>query len=74
MPVINSITIDTLAIQLLLKNSEFKGSEKFLVKFRLSEKHTKFQKIFLVVLTNQLIYLINVKTTREIFFKLKSEL
>ena len=27
-----------------------------LLKFGLSEKHTKFQKIFLVVLTNQLIY------------------
>ena len=31
------------------------------IKFRLSEKHTKFKKIFLVVLTNQLIYLVNVK-------------
>ena len=48
------------------------------VKFRLSEKHTKFEKI-LMVLTNQLIYLVNVKTMRKIFFKLclllkKSEL
>ena len=32
------------------------------VKFGLSEKHTKFEKIFLVVLTNQLIYIVNVKT------------
>ena len=37
------------------------------VKFRLSEKHTKFEKIFFVVLTNQLIYLVNVKTMRKIF-------
>ena len=32
------------------------------LKFGLSEKHTKFEKIFLMVLTNQLIYLVNVKT------------
>ena len=38
-----------------------------LVKFGLSEKHTKFEKIFLMVLTNQLIYLVNVKTIRQIF-------
>ena len=38
-----------------------------LVKFGLSEKHTKFEKIFLIVLTNQLIYLVNVKTMRKIF-------
>ena len=31
------------------------------VKFGLSEKHKKFEKIFLMVLTNQLIYLVNVK-------------
>ena len=37
------------------------------VKFGLSEKHTKFEKIFLMVLTNQLIYLVNVKTMRKIF-------
>ena len=36
-------------------------------KFGLSEKHTKFEKIFLMVLTNQLIYLVNVKTMRKIF-------
>ena len=38
-----------------------------LVKFGLSEKHTKFEKIFLIVLINQLIYLVNVKTMRKIF-------
>ena len=38
-----------------------------LVKFRLFEKHSKFEKIFLMVLTNQLIYLVNVKTIRKIF-------
>ena len=42
----------------------------FLLKFGLSEKHTKFLKIFLKVLTNQLIYLVNVKTMRQIFLKL----
>ena len=42
----------------------------FYIKFGLSEKHTKFEKIFLMVLTNQLIYLVNVKTMRKIFFKL----
>ena len=39
----------------------------FGVKFGLSEKHTKFEKIFLMVLTNQLIYLLNVKTMRKFF-------
>jgi len=34
----------------------------FTVKFGLSETHTKFEKIFLMVLTNLLIYLVNVKT------------
>ena len=38
-----------------------------MLKFGLSEKHTKFEKIFLMVLTNQLIYLVNVKTMRKIF-------
>ena len=38
-----------------------------LVKLGLSEKRTKSEKIFLVVLTNQLIYLVNVKTIRQIF-------
>ena len=39
----------------------------FSLKFGLSEKHTKFEKIFLVVLTNQLINLVNIKTMRKIF-------
>ena len=38
-----------------------------LLKFGISEKHTKFEKIFLMILTNQLIYLVNVKTMRKIF-------
>ena len=38
-----------------------------LVKFGLSEKHTKFEKNFLMVLTNRLIYLVNLKTMRRIF-------
>ena len=38
-----------------------------IVKFGLSEKHTKFEKIFIMLLTNQLIYLVNIKTTRQIF-------
>ena len=38
-----------------------------MLKFGLSEKHTKFEKIFLMVLTNQLIYLVNVKIMRKIF-------
>ena len=38
-----------------------------LLKFGLSENHTKFEKILLMVLTNQLIYLVNVKTMRKIF-------
>ena len=55
------------------------GSYVRTIKFGLSEKHTKFEKIFLMVLTNQLIYLVNVKIMRKIFFKLcvllkKSEL
>ena len=37
------------------------------IKFGLSEKHTKLEKIFLMVLTNQLIYLVNIKTMRKIF-------
>ena len=39
----------------------------FMLKFGLSEKHTKFEKIFLMVLTNQLIYLVNVKAMSKIF-------
>ena len=34
------------------------------LKFGLSEKHTKFEEIFFMVLTNHLIYLVNVKTVR----------
>ena len=40
------------------------------VKFGFFEKGTKFEKIFLVFLKNQLIYLVNVKTMRKIFSKL----
>ena len=49
-------------------------------KFGLFEKHTKFEKIFLMVLTNQLIYLSSKRQNhKEDFFKLcvllkKSEL
>ena len=38
------------------------------VKVGLSEKQTKFKKIFLMDLTNQLIYLVNVQITRKFFF------
>ena len=48
------------------KNS-LNNTDRPLIKFGLSEKHTKFEKIFLMVLTNQLIYLENVKTMRKIF-------
>ena len=45
----------------LLHNGAFsRVFVQYIVKFGLSEKHTKFEKIFLVVLTNQLIYLVNV--------------
>jgi hypothetical protein len=37
------------------------------LKFGLSEKNTKFEKIFLMILTIQMIYLLNVKTIRKIF-------
>ena len=37
------------------------------LKFRLSEKRIKLEKIFLMILTNQLIYLVNVITMRKIF-------
>ena len=39
-----------------------------ILKFGLSEKHTKFEKIFIMVFTNQLIYLANFKTMRKIFW------
>ena len=42
-------------------------STVFMLKFGLSENCTKFENVFLVVLTNQLIYLVNVKTMRKIF-------
>ena len=45
------------------------NSTVFGVKFGLSEKHKKIEKIFLMVLTNRLIYLVNVKTMRKIFSK-----
>ena len=45
----------------------FKILIKQYLKFGLSKKHTKFEKIFLMVLTNQPIYLVNVKTMRKIF-------
>ena len=35
------------------------------VKFELSEKKTKFEKVFLVVLTNQLIYLLSKRQNHE---------
>ena len=38
-----------------------------LVKFGPSEKHTKFEKKILMVLSNQLINLINIKSTRKNF-------
>ena len=37
-----------------------------LIKFGIFEKHTKFEKIFPMVLTNQLIYFVNIKTMRKI--------
>ena len=40
---------------------------RHLVKFGLSEKHTIFEKIFLMALKNQLIYLVNAKPMRKIF-------
>ena len=43
------------------------SEEKRPLKFGRSEKHTKFEKIFLMVLTNQLIYVVNVKTMRKTF-------
>ena len=38
-----------------------------MIKFGLSEEHTKLEKIFHMVLTNQLIYFVNVKTMRKMF-------
>ena len=39
----------------------------WLIKIEFSEKHTKFEKIFPMASTNQLIYLVNAKTMRKIF-------
>ena len=50
-----------------MTNPNFDVFSPFLLKFGLSEKHIKFEKIFLMALTNQLIYLVNVKTMRKIF-------
>ena len=52
------ITVYSLALNCLLT--------AVAVKFGLSEKHTKFDNIFLMVLTNQLTYLVNVKTIRMV--------
>ena len=43
------------------------------LKFVLFEKHAKFENTFLSFLTNQLIYLVNVKNHEEDFFKLFSK-
>ena len=51
----------------LVQDLNFRLPNQIELKFGLSEKHTKFEKIFLMVLTNQLIYLVNVKTMRTIF-------
>ena len=48
------------------REPEGQGEFKML-KFGLSEKHTKIEKNFLMVLTNQLIYLVNIKTIKKIF-------
>ena len=50
-----------------LENSSSICDEQNTIKFGLFEKQTKFEKICLMVLTNQLIYLVNVKTIRKIF-------
>ena len=48
-------------------NLQIVSTKYYVIKFGLSEKHTKFEKVFLMVLTNQLIYLVSVKTMRKIF-------
>ena len=50
----------------IIKSNVAFVKSKAKLKFILSEKHTKFDKIFLMVVTNQLIYLVNVKTMRKI--------
>ena len=54
-------------------NQNYQQSNK-VIKFGLSQKLTKSKKkkIFLMVLANQLIYLVNVKTMRKTFFQLMS--
>ena len=54
----------------LSKNSMLRKGSEVSRFWKVSEKHTKFEKIFLVVLTNQLIYIVNVKTMRKIFFQI----
>ena len=59
------------------KSNETKNEQQIckitaLIKFELSKKHTKSEKIFLMNLTNQLINLINVKTMRNVRFSKKS--
>ena len=49
--------------------SNIKIGVEYLLKFGFSE-YTKFENIFLMVLTNQLIYLVNVKNHEEDVFKL----
>ena len=53
---------------LIFASLNLKHDNRFFIelKFGLSEKCAKFEKIFLMVLTNQLIYLVNVKTIRKI--------
>ena len=61
-------TLNECIIKFMKSNNQLQISQYCSgVKFGLSEKHTKFEKIFLMVLTNQLIYLVNVKTMRKIF-------
>ena len=61
-------TLNECIIKFMKSNNQLQISQYCSgVKFGLSEKHTKFEKIFLMVLTNQLIYLVNVKTMGKIF-------
>ena len=59
------IDFPTISINFIRICRDFPVNSK-MIKFGLSEKHTKFDNIFLMVLTNQLIYLVNVKTIRKI--------
>ena len=59
---------DEIIIQLFWTSFEIlKQMISWLLKFGLSEKYTKFKKISLMVLTNQQIYLVKVKTMRKTF-------